>query len=357
MPSSDHGGHWLLPLTSWPGTLCDWLAQGPVARIVVAEVKGSAPREPGACMLVSPARLQGSIGGGNLEWQAITAARALLAAGDTAPPVRIQRLVLGKELAQCCGGAVQLWMERFTAVDRPLLATAAQRLARGLPVGLATLLAEGRVSRELRPPRGRLQFSGGEKSALLLEQLEPGTPLWLYGAGHVGQALVQILAALPFEITWVDSRAELLPDSLPPAVRTLCASDPVDTVRLVPPTARILVMTHDHALDYALCRAFLERGTLGWLGLIGSASKAARFRSRLARDGLAPAAVTQLTCPIGLTSIPSKLPAAIAVGIAAQLLSGLTTHALLPLEAPHEMREACTSPSCAACAAVASLRS
>jgi xanthine dehydrogenase accessory factor len=310
-------------------------------------------------MLVSAARAQGTIGGGNLEWRSLAAARALLAAGDAAPPVRIQRLVLGRELAQCCGGAVQLWVERFTVFDVPLLASAAQALARGLPVGLATAIAAGRVTRQLRPARedGRLQFTGGEEQALLLEQLEPGTPLWLYGAGHVGQALVRILAELPFEITWVDSRGHLLPDGLPRTVHTLCTPDPVGTVRLAPSTARILVMTHDHALDYALCRGFLERGMLGWLGLIGSQSKAARFRSRLARDGLAPAVIAQLTCPIGLPNLPSKLPTAIAVGVAAQLLSGLTTHALEPLESSHEMREACTSPSCAACAAVASSRS
>jgi xanthine dehydrogenase accessory factor len=309
-------------------------------------------------MLVSGAGAQGTIGGGNLEWRALSAARALLAAGDAAPPVRIERLVLGRELAQCCGGAVQLWVERFTAVDLPLLAAAAQMLAKGLPVGLTTAISAGRVTRQLRPPQedGRLQFRGGEEDAVLLEQLEPGTPLWLYGAGHVGQALVRILAELPFEITWIDSRAELLPDGLPRTVHTLCTPDPLETVRLAPSTARVLVMTHDHALDYALCRGFLERRMFGWLGLIGSQSKAARFRSRLARDGLSPAVIAQLTCPIGLTSLPCKLPTAIAAGVAVQLLSGLPTRAQEPLESPHEMREACNSPSCAACAAAASLR-
>jgi xanthine dehydrogenase accessory factor len=330
-------------------------------------VRGSAPREPGACMLVSPADIQGTIGGGNLEWQAIQAARTLLAK-EMAPSVSVRRLVLGSELGQCCGGVVQLWLERFTRGDLPLLRSASQAISRtGLAV-IATDLAGAVVTRRLlRPGAGdphaatrdthpRLQFSsdrGG--SATLLERVCVAAPaLWLYGAGHVGQALIRVLAELPFEITWIDARAELFPDRLPDNVHPLLAHTPLDTVPTAPHAARYLVMTHEHALDYELCRAILARGDFTSLGLIGSESKGARFRSRLARDGVAPEIIARLICPIGVDGVNSKWPAAIAIGVAAQLLQDLES-----APATHETNQAasaalgadpnCDSRDCAAC--------
>jgi xanthine dehydrogenase accessory factor len=320
---------WLAALqTNWPRTLCEWLERdrAPVVRAVIVQVRGSAPREPGACMLVSAAASQGTLGGGNLEWCALVAARKLISEGDSVSSVRLLSLVLGRELAQCCGGAVQVWLERFTPLDLPLLRDAARMIAKGLPVVMATALAGECVARRLAlcggEERVRFDCSGG--TVELFERLEPDmASLWLYGAGHVGQALVRILMALPLEITWIDSRTELLPGGLPGQVRTICASDPVETVRMASSAARFLVMTHDHSLDYTLCRAILERGSFTWLGLIGSKSKAARFRARLAREGIAPGAIARLNCPIGMRTIASKLPAAIAVGVAAQLLEGM----------------------------------
>jgi xanthine dehydrogenase accessory factor len=167
----------------------------------------------------------------------------------------------------------------------------------------------------------QLQFSISSETTTLIEPLAAAhAPLWLYGAGHVGQALIRILAELPFDVTWVDSRIELLPAPLPANVHPLCPQAPVNTVQLAPAAARFLVMTHDHALDYKLCRAILERGEFAWLGLIGSKSKGARFRSRLARDGLAPDAIQRMVCPIGVEGVVGKWPAAIAVAVAAQLL-------------------------------------
>jgi xanthine dehydrogenase accessory factor len=358
----DSGG-WLTPLTSWPATVCAWLARDawPVVRVVVAEVRGSAPREPGACMLVSASGSAGTIGGGHLEWRACAEARALLADPDPRPPVRLSHLVLGPALGQCCGGAVRLWLERFTPADLPLLTTAAQRLAAGEPVLILTEAEGGAVTRRLLPWRpGHRMRVNPDAPVRLLEPLAPAAPLWLYGAGHVGQALLRILTGLPFAITWIDTRADLFPQPLPPQVRTLAPAHPLDTVEQTPAAARILVMTHDHALDYALCRALLPR-PFAWLGLIGSKSKAARFRSRLARDGLTPAQITRLTCPIGMTAIGSKLPAAIAVGIAARLLSEGGREADAPLlagptqaeptlsgERPHNTGP-CGAPGCAAC--------
>ena len=360
-------GRWLGALRgSWPLAACRLLeAREPaVVRVLVAAVRGSSPREPGACMLVSRAGIQGTIGGGNLEWQAMQAAQSLLLATAQPGAVVVRRLVLGRELGQCCGGVVQLWLERFTPLDLPLLRRAAALVsAGGCAAIISELSGEGRLRRRLQsepasyPP---LQLREDSEKTLLIETLTAGhAVLWLYGAGHVGQALVRVLAELPFEVTWVDSRAELLPGPLPDNVHTVCVETPVSTVQLAPAAARFLVMTHDHALDYSLCRAILERGDFAWLGLIGSKSKAARFRSRLARDGLTPDAIHRLVSPIGVAGIASKWPAAIAVGVAAQLLQGGecslgTFTAKLAADSSSDPAETCPPAGCAACTAARS---
>jgi xanthine dehydrogenase accessory factor len=164
-----------------------------------------------------------------------------------------------------------------------------------------------------RGPRGRVT---------LIEAPRLSRPdLWIFGAGHVGQALVRLLAELAlFEIAWIDSRAQFLPGSLPAGVTPQACAEPAKLAAGAPGGTRFVVMTHDHALDYELCRRILARADLPWVGLIGSASKAARFRSRLLRDGLGRETLSRLICPIGVPGITSKLPGAIAVAIAAQLL-------------------------------------
>jgi xanthine dehydrogenase accessory factor len=357
-------GRWLGALRgSWPLAVCRLLEarESPVVRVLVAEVRGSSPREPGACMLVSRSGSHGTIGGGNLEWQAMQAAESLRLAATETAPVTLRRLVLGRELGQCCGGVVQLWLERFTHLDLPLLRRAAGAISGGGCAAIVTeFSSEGTVRRrlELRSARcaPHLEFAAGSENAILVESLaaEPAS-LWLYGAGHVGQALIRILAELPFDVTWVDSRAELLPEPLPDNVHPLCPQAPASTVELAPAAARFLVMTHDHALDYSLCRRILERGDFTWLGLIGSKSKGARFRSRLARDGLTPAAIRRLVCPIGMEGVGSKWPAAIAVAVAAQLLQGLesslgASHGRLGVcGTPLDIAETCPPAGCAAC--------
>jgi len=366
-------GRWLQALSdAWPRMVCRLLEAGEpaVVRILIAEVKGSAPREPGTCMLVCSNETYGTIGGGNLEWQALGAAHSLLSGGT--PPVQLRRLVLGRELGQCCGGVVQLWLERFTAGELPLL----RRWAHG---ALLTQISAQGVLRKLLPsgptqPQFRFSCSN-QDGAILVERIRTTGPvLWLYGAGHVAQALVRVLAGLPFDVTWIDSRAELLPASLPANIRPLCCSTPAHLVSSAPPGTRFLVMTHDHALDYALCRRILQLEDCAWLGLIGSKSKGARFRSRLARDGVPTERIERLVCPIGIGGIDSKLPAAIAVAVAAQLLCGLEPTAqslpglaapaakargrvpaaeLLAAPDPTAREEACTAPDCAACALAA----
>jgi len=365
-PRTNTQGRWLRALSdSWPRAVCRLLEAGEsvVIRALIAEVRGSAPREPGACMLVSQSGTYGTIGGGNLEWQAMRAAQSLLACGTRS--VQIRRLVLGRELSQCCGGVVQLWLERFTPDDLPLLRRAAHAGPRDSVIAIATEISGQGVVRKLlwhhSGTRPRLRFSStGEESATLLEPIEAHrAALWLYGAGHVAQAFIRLVAELPFEVTWVDSRAELLPAPLPDNVHPLCVRAPTNTVTSAPAGARFLVMTHDHALDYALCRKILERNDFAWLGLIGSKSKGARFRSRLARDGIAPETIARLVCPIGVEGVNSKWPAAIAVAVTAQLLQGLEYPAQgrslggpAPAAAtPVASVDACTSPDCAACLA------
>jgi len=367
-------GRWLRAMSdTWPRVVCRLLEAGEpvVTRVLIAEVRGSAPREPGACMLVSESGTYGTIGGGNLEWQAMQAAQSLLAGTAS---VQLRRLVLGRELGQCCGGVVHLWLERFTPADLPFLRRAAQPgEMRDSVTAIATEVSGQGVVRKLVQQGGiqpRLRFSSaGEENASLLEPIEGRrAALWLYGAGHVAQALIRLMAELPFEVTWIDSRADLLPTPLPDNVHSLCVRTPTNTVNSAPAGARFLVMTHDHGLDYTLCRKILERNEFAWLGLIGSKSKGARFRSRLTRDGIAADTIARLVSPIGVPGVNHKWPAAIAVAVAAQLLQGLEPPAqgralnvsrsvdtrgpgAAIASTPGALPDACTSPDCAACTA------
>jgi xanthine dehydrogenase accessory protein XdhC len=182
-----------------------------------------------------------------------------------------------------------------------------------------------------------LQFTpNSAHTGILLERLSsPKQALWVFGAGHVGQAIVRALSDLPFDITWVDSRASYLPTSLPANVRSVCESQPTETLAEAPKDAMYIVLTHDHAMDYSLCHAILQRGAFAWLGLIGSESKGARFRSRLRKDGIAPERIAKLVCPIGVEGIESKSPAAIAIGVAAQLLQWTSASAEATVPASH----------------------
>lgn len=294
-----------------------------LVRVVVSAVRGSTPREPGACMLVGRSHFEGTIGGGHLEWKALAAARNLL----DAPPdceLRRDRFVLGAALGQCCGGVVELWFERVAPGERDFFAAALAQRRTGAPVAIATSWNKGSpVQRRLQEvaadaPRAALLRSDGD---VLVERIDcDRTPVWLFGAGHVGQALVRALAGLPFDVTWVDERAGIFPASLPDNAQVLVSDDPVGEVAAVPPGTIYLVLTHRHDLDFELCRAILARGDFRWAGVIGSATKAASFRGRLARAGIDGERIARLVSPIGIKGIGSKAPAAIAVAVAAQLL-------------------------------------
>ncbi|CAD5372447.1 XdhC protein (assists in molybdopterin insertion into xanthine dehydrogenase) [Rubrivivax sp. A210] len=250
-----------------------WRAAGrPAVVVEVARTAGSVPRETGTRMLVAADAVCGSIGGGHLELQAIAQARTLLAAPVPAP--RDQHIALGPGLGQCCGGALDL-RYGLLADDDPA--------AWPLPL-----------------PRFELQ---------------------LYGAGHVGRAIVRLLADLPCRVGWIDEREEEFPPGpLPPHIERICVEPVQAEVAQAPPGACFLVLTHSHALDLALAQAILARGDFAWFGLIGSRSKRARFEARLRERGCAPELLARMTCPIGLPGITGKEPEVIALAVVAQLL-------------------------------------
>ncbi|MBJ2151413.1 xanthine dehydrogenase accessory protein XdhC [Paracoccus sp. IB05] len=298
---------------------------GPVIRVVIAGHQGSSPREDGAAMLVWEGGQQGTIGGGALEFLAVSGARQMLAGAGNGG---LRRHALGPGLGQCCGGVVdlvsELWDEtRLAGVAGPVVARPFSPEAGAMPF---------RVRRALARARNGQGWEGGPICAggWLAEPLSPAaSPLWIWGAGHVGRALVAVLQPLPdFALTWIDTARARFPAPLPEGVDAVWAEDPAQLVRHVPPGADHLIVTFSHALDLDLCHLLLGQEVAG-IGLIGSATKGARFRSRLLALGHSAAEISRITSPIGDMSL-GKHPQAIAVGVAVQLLkrkreSGLTS--------------------------------
>jgi len=340
-------------LHDWPTALLAELDHEPVVmRCLIAGLRGSAPREPGASLLLSGTRVIGTIGGGALEWAVLDDARRRRADG---PLASLRRHILGIELGQCCGGVVEVLTERWTRDDRPLLTRIAGARAQGAAITLRTQLSDSDgtpPSRELAAdapsPRIAVEVcSGGPR---VDEPLAPDAPpVWLIGAGHVGRALAGMLAELPFATTWIDARAELFPPPADQPTPGRVEQRPGDALAMLdsaPAGTRFVVMTHDHALDYALVSKMLARGDAAFIGLIGSDSKAARFRARFARDGFSPAEVASVHCPIGIDGIKHKWPGAIAVSVAAQLLQSLSA---APVAKPLAAGEDCSEAQCRSC--------
>lgn len=284
-------------------------ARGTVARIVVASVRGSAPREVGAALLVWADGQSGTIGGGTLEHELTLAARRDLATGSD----RLTRHALGPDLGQCCGGAVEVLTE-FYSPDR------------------AVALQDALIARGPRPEplavarmRARMRSSGQRPAPALIAGwmiepvCQPTRDLWIWGAGHVGRALIGVLDPFPdVALTWIDTQADRFPAALPNGVTQLCAPDPARLVPYAPTQADHLIVTYSHALDLALCHSLLSHGFIT-AGLIGSATKWARFRNRLRDLGHGEAQIARITCPIGLPEL-GKHPHAIAIGVATELM-------------------------------------
>jgi xanthine dehydrogenase accessory factor len=309
----------------------DWLTgvpAGPAVLVTVAVVEGSGPREPGAKMLVGAGRVFDTIGGGHLELRAIEIARAMLAAGEAR---RFERFALGPSLGQCCGGVVHLAFELLEPAHAKLLA--ARRLEdtwrlTALDGAPDTALFDG-AGRQLAGAPAPV-FARGHGTHVMQEQdgrrwlvdplFAPRAHLMLFGAGHVGAAIVRALAGLPCRVTWVDERDDMFPQALPANVLVEATDTPEALVQQAPPGTSFLVMTHSHALDQRLSEAILSRPGADWFGLIGSHTKRKQFEHRLRARGADPARIDAMVCPIGLPGIAGKQPAVIAAAVAAQLL-------------------------------------
>ncbi|MCB8879131.1 xanthine dehydrogenase accessory protein XdhC [Acidisoma cellulosilytica] len=261
-------------MPAWLDALSALDSQGEAAVLVsIIRAQGSAPREAGVKMVVSASSVWDTIGGGNLEFQSIQDSRTLLASGARTPVTR--DFPLGPALGQCCGGATTVLFE------------------------------------PIRPPSWTVA---------------------IFGAGHVGRAVAKLLGDLPCRLLWFDSRADVLQTMPVPgntrARTTAMASD----IAALPAGTAVLIMTHDHGLDFDLTEAALRRPDLSFIGTIGSETKRARFVSRLRKAGLDEATLGLLCCPVGLPDVGSKLPAEIAISVVAQLLQRRPVQTMLPVD-------------------------
>lgn len=306
---------------TWLSAALECIAAGePAVLVTVAEAKGSTPRESGAKMLVRAGDIVDSIGGGQLELLAIDAARLMMA--ERAPKPELMRYSLGPDLGQCCGGAVRLLLEPLSKTDRRWLTQWQTQASRADVRWLATASNGGKSWIEPESGAGGAGIAEAGRGWQVLETVRRRSrPLWLFGAGHVGRALAKVVAELPFDVTWLDSRFDGFPAEIPDGVRHVVAPRLADKVDEAPPASLFLVLTHSHQLDLDICDRALRRGDLAFLGLIGSATKRARFLSALKGRGHSAVALERLVCPIGLAEVPGKQPMAIAVAAAAQLLA------------------------------------
>jgi len=223
---------------------------------------GSTPRDPGSKMVITADTTFDTLGGGHLELDITEKARALLIKGMAGN--RVEHLPLGARLGQCCGGSVTVLLECF---------------------------------------------------------IQPGLNLALFGAGHVAQALVTILGGLPGPVRWIDNRPEMVPKAVPANVQFSLEEDPVAIVDQLPANSQVLILTHNHALDFELVKAALQRKDCSYIGCIGSKAKAKRFQSRLLHQGYSQTHITRFNCPVGHPDIPGKRPMEVAVSIAASLIA------------------------------------
>ena len=266
-------------MKTWSTILKSVENHGTAVMVTVVRVEGSSPREEGACMIVTPEGFHGTIGGGTLEWKAMAAAQKALGRPAGKSPAQYS---LGPDLGQCCGGRVTLLTEIFDASSLPQLVELAERESKGA-------------------------FDHRRK-------------LYLFGAGHVGRALVMALAPLPFDVQWIDPRPNAFPRFVPGNVTLLSPEMPESILGDAPDGSLVFAMSHSHALDLVITDAALRNSNIAHVGLIGSATKRARFEKRLAEAGVDERRIQGLICPIGIGGIASKEPAAIAAATAAQCL-------------------------------------
>jgi xanthine dehydrogenase accessory factor len=253
---------------NWISALADLQQQGEACVLVtIVEERGSTPRNAGSKMVVSAGRIFDTIGGGHLEYRAMEIARDMLASGSQ--HTRLERFSLGASLGQCCGGVNLLLFE----------------------------------------PMGR-----------------PQAQIAVFGAGHVGRALVPLLASLPCRVRWIDARAAEFPAQLPEGVTQIVSEDVIEEVDNLPVGSYCIVLTHNHQLDMELAAAILMRGDFSYFGLIGSKTKRVKFEHRLRQRGFDAAVLQRMRCPMGLAEVKGKLPIEIAVSIAGEVIATYNAH-------------------------------
>ena len=318
--------------------------------VTVASGMGSMPREAGAKMVLTVDAAHGTIGGGELEFQALDVARSLLgtAAGEGSDREgrTAKRFPLGADLGQFCGGAANLVFERVRADEAWVRELTAWR-DRGEACVIATPTSgEGRLLVREGGTWGSLgagpldaraagiareMLAEGDRVPRLVSLDDGVTTLFepllradfnvvVFGAGHVGRALVRVLATLPCRVAWIDSRAGEFPREPPDNARVIRTDAPLAEVASARSGSYFLVMTHSHALDFELVEAILKRGDFAYCGMIGSGTKRKTFENGLAKRDVSVAARARLVCPIGIPTIKGKEPGAIAIAVAAQLL-------------------------------------
>jgi xanthine dehydrogenase accessory factor len=337
-------------MMNWVQTLQRLQQQAiPAVIVTVASTIGSTPREPGAKMIVTSKSMYGTIGGGNLEHQACAIARSQLDSRDTS---RLKRFPLGAGLGQCCGGLVNLmfepisqstnWVESAAQLQAcgqdwvRVVATNADEADDGSAILMFAAdqinfalqdssdnkdLIEAAESMLQGTDKTALHQVGASSDSFFFDVTrKPDFQLVLFGAGHVGRAIVNILADLPVQISWVDNRDDQFPDEFPDNVEPVCTDTPEAEVDAATAASYFLVMTHDHALDQSLAEQILKRDDFAYFGLIGSASKRRMFETRMHRRGIVKQKFERMVCPIGVEGINNKHPAAIAISVAAELM-------------------------------------
>ena len=313
--------------------------------ISVIRTHGSCPRDAGTRMLVTADSCHGTIGGGHLEYQAISIAHQVLLLAPC--KLRVERFPLGARVGQCCGGVVYLSFEYIASVRPRWVAALAALRNVGKPAIMVTwsqakhcdasrlivsedaclgALADDTqqqkaLARALDLLNSSAQACIVQEGALLYEKVgSSALQFAVFGAGHVGCALVSVLCGLPCQIHWFDSREAQFPDHLADNVCAAVVDHPEHEVDDLPSGAHVVVMTHSHALDQAICERMLRRDDLAWYALIGSVTKRRQFEKRLLARGLSRGSLAKLTCPIGVDGITGKHPTEIAIAVAAQLL-------------------------------------
>lgn len=360
------------PAPPWLDALARALDEGPrAALVVVAHVAGSVPRESGAAMVVTQHGTMGTIGGGHLEFEATRLAREALAGASCA--TWVVRFPLAARVGQCCGGVATLVFSTFDASARGWLDAARACARTGATFATVGRIAAGApaVSRlvvTVDDVRGtfqdamldsaaiafaRARFNAGtsgtllmplpgERDATLVVQIERADPfaVLVFGNGHVGRALVQVLGVLPAQVRWIDAREDDFPASVPPNVEIVATDAPEAELREAPGGSFVLVLTHSHDLDFTLIETALARDDWHYVGMIGSRAKRAQLERRLTARGVAPERIASVVCPIGanLPGLADKAPGTIAVAVAAELLAvkaaSARPHATLTLASP-----------------------